>query len=78
MAAPTNRFILKFNTNTGRVARVSIPRADMTKTAAEVDASMRALAANGRLLINGKSLTTPSGAKTVTTERREIALPVAD
>jgi len=48
---PSNRAILKFNVAGGGVAQLSIPRANMAKTAASAEASMNALIANGAVVV---------------------------
>jgi hypothetical protein len=69
----TNRFVLKFNSNIGRVVRISIPRACTEKIAANAQASMEAIIENGAVAQYNRG--TPTSIKTaqlVTTERRTV------
>lgn len=71
-ATVTNRFILKFATNLGGVARISIPRADATKSASDMEDSMQALVDSG-IMVTGQGLPVMvNGASLVTTTRTPI------
>jgi hypothetical protein len=72
MAEPTNRFVLKFNTSTGRVARIAIPRARMDKNATAVEETMQRIISNGSVLSTNGSPQSINGAKVITTERRRL------
>ena len=72
---PRNNVILTFDSHTGDIARLNIPRADMTLTTARAQAAMQAL-------IDGGVVLTPSGrpveirtAKLVTTTRAPLVTP---
>jgi hypothetical protein len=73
MATVTNRFVLRFNSNIGRTVRISIPRANLNKPAADAQASMQAIIANGAVVTanNGIPVSIKS-AETVSTARREV------
>jgi len=73
MDTPTQRFVLKFNTSLGRIGRINIPRACRNKTAAEVEASMNALATNGAVMFSGAGIPlSVNAAKIVETTRRIV------
>jgi hypothetical protein len=74
MAEPTisNRFLLKFNSNIGRVARFSIPRACVDVDAATASAAMDAIIANGAVVTDNGIPSGIYGAKLITTERRTL------
>jgi len=73
MATTTNRFVLNFNSDIGRVIRIGIPRACTDKTAAETQANMEAIIANGIIIASNRG--TPASIKNasrVETTRRPV------
>jgi hypothetical protein len=73
MSKVSNRFVLKFNSNIGKVVQISIPRADMGKTTADAQASMNAIIANGAVVTAKNGVPTGiKGANIVTTSRTSI------
>ncbi|MCL2456125.1 MAG: DUF2922 domain-containing protein [Defluviitaleaceae bacterium] len=58
-----NRFILQFNSNLGKVIRISLPRACTVKNATEAQNSMNAIIANGMVSVSNKG--TPASIKSV-------------
>ena len=72
-AAPTSRFVLKFDSNIGRVVRLSIPRALPSRSAAATTEAMEAIIETGAVLVTNSGIPRGiNGAKVVTTERRTI------
>lgn len=70
MADATNRFVLKFHSDIGKVVRISIPRARTNKTTGSATASMQAIIANGAVAVAGRGIPAAiKGAKLITTER---------
>jgi hypothetical protein len=70
---PTKRFLLKFTTSLGRVARFSVPRACPDKNSAEVRDAMTTLMNNPAVIFEGRG--TPIdvyGAQLIKTERNVI------
>ena len=65
----TNRAILTFYTNAGQVVRLSIPRADMDKTAIAARASMEAMLATEAVITGNGIPRTVRGAELVQTVR---------
>lgn len=66
----TNRFVLKFTTHLGRIARLSVPRANAAKDATTLRASMEALAELGIVEVPNKGRATiVSGANLISIER---------
>ena len=65
----TNRAILTFYSNAGRVVRLSIPRADLGKTAEAARASMEAMLATEAIITGNGIPRTVRGAELVQTER---------
>ncbi|MCL1842862.1 MAG: DUF2922 family protein [Defluviitaleaceae bacterium] len=66
----THRFVIKFNSNLGKVLRIGIPRARMDKTASEIEESMTALIDNGMIVSANRGVAASiNGAKTITTTR---------
>ncbi|MCL1862884.1 MAG: DUF2922 domain-containing protein [Defluviitaleaceae bacterium] len=72
MANVSHRFVLLFYSDIGKSLRISIPRARMDKNAAEVQASMDAIIANGAVMSSRGELASVQSAKTVSTERRTV------
>jgi len=64
-----NNTVLVFNSNLGETVRLSIPRADMTLTAARVQATMEAMIAGGIIITGGGIPTSIRSAELVTTQR---------
>ena len=64
--------ILIFNSNFGDKVRLSIPRADMTLTAAQAQATMEAMIAGGTVLTSGGVPASIRGAELVTTKRTNL------
>ena len=65
----TNRAILTFYTNAGSIVRLSIPRADLSKTAAAARASMEAMIDTEAVITSNGVPRTVRGAELVQTER---------
>jgi uncharacterized protein YccT (UPF0319 family) len=73
MSEPTNRFVLKFNSDIGRIVRLSIPRARTNKDATQTAASMQALIDGGVVATaNRGNPASINGAKIVSTTRRTV------
>jgi hypothetical protein len=73
MANANKRFILNFNSSTGKVLSISIPRACITKGAASVQASVAAIIENGTVLTAAAGTPTSiKSVKRITTEREQI------
>ena len=68
----THRAILKFNTDTGGIARISIPRADVSKTADNARDSMEAIINTGIVRTSGGDPVSVRGAEILTTTRTNI------
>jgi len=69
-----NRFLLQFNSNLGQAIRISIPRASMTKSAADVQTSMNAIIANGMVSVSNKGTpTTIKSAERISSVRETLA-----
>jgi len=68
-----NNAILIFNSNLGEKVRLSIPRADMTLTAARTQATMEAMIASGIIVTSAGTPTSISGAELVQTQRTDLA-----
>lgn len=68
----TNRFVLNFNSGTGRTVRIGIPRAYTEKTPANVESTMNEMISGGIIATRNGSPETISGADLVTIERRVI------
>ena len=67
------RFVLKFNSDIGRVVRLSIPRACVDKTAAEVETYMDAIIDAGVVSVTERGIPESiKSAKRVRTEREVI------
>ncbi|MCL2405152.1 MAG: DUF2922 domain-containing protein [Defluviitaleaceae bacterium] len=64
-----NNAILTFNSNIGKVVRLSIPRADMTLTSARAQTAMDEMIAGGIIITSGGTPTSIRGAELVTTTR---------
>ena len=70
MANITNRFVLKFNSNLGKVLRISIPRACRNKTNDAIQVYMDSIIENGIVSITDKGTPTSiKAAQIVETER---------
>jgi len=73
MANSTSRFVIKFNSNIGRVLRLSIPRADMTMPAAAVQAAMEAIRNTDVVIVaNSGTPVTINSAQRITTTRNTL------
>jgi hypothetical protein len=68
------QFVLQFITASGRVARVTIPRARTGKTSAEVQASMQALINSNAMMLSASLPTGIKSAQLVETDARIIAV----
>jgi len=68
----SNRAVLTFNSDTGNIARISIPRADVTKTAAAARASMQDIISTGAVNTSNGMPVSVHGAEIVTTQRTNI------
>ncbi|MDR0272168.1 MAG: DUF2922 domain-containing protein [Clostridiales bacterium] len=69
----SSRFVLTFNSNLGKIVRLSIPRANESKTTVNAETAMNAIIANGTVVKAGKGFPVSiDGAKVVTTERKAI------
>lgn len=70
----TQRFVLRFTTDIGRILRLSIPRARAAKPPAEVESTMQAMLANGILAVTERGMASDIyGAELVTTVTNRIA-----
>jgi hypothetical protein len=71
MTTTTNSFVLKFNSNIGRVIQITIPRALTNKSPATTEASMQAIIANGAVSVANRGVPASIyAANVITTERR--------
>ncbi|MCL1845347.1 MAG: DUF2922 domain-containing protein [Defluviitaleaceae bacterium] len=70
----THRFVLRFSTDSGRILRISIPRACLDKSAAEAEETMDAMLVNSGVLASTTRGTASGvyGAERVTTVSRPI------
>ena len=69
---PSNRAILYFNSMDGGIARLSIPRANMDKTAQSAETSMNAIIANGAVRTSGGVPQSIRSAELLSTVRQPI------
>ena len=67
-----NNAVLSFETNLGKILRLTIPRADMTLTAPRAEATMEAMIDNGIIMTNNGRPTAIHGAKLVSTTRTPL------
>lgn len=73
MAKISKRFVLKFNSSIGKVARFTIPRANISKAVDDVEAAMQAIIETGAVYVaNRGELRSINGAKTIHTVREVI------
>ena len=70
--ATSNRAILKFYSDTSEIARLSIPRANMNKTAADARTSMERIIASGVVATSNGMPIAVHGAELVSTQRTSI------
>ena len=70
--AASHRFSLKFSSNAGSVIRFSIPRADTSKSSADVRTSMEALISGGAIATANGNPEEVHGAALITTERETL------
>ena len=68
----SNRAILTFRSDTAQVARLSIPRANLAKTADDAKASMEAIISTGIVTTSQGSPLFVKGAELVSTQRTSI------
>ena len=68
----SNRAVLTFNSDTGNIARISIPRADVTKTAAAARTSMENIISTGAVSTGNGMPISVHGAEIVSTQRTNI------
>ena len=73
MSQPNNRFILKFNSDIGRIVRLSIPRARMDKNATDTTTAMERLLRDDVISMANRGIPASiNSAKVVSTERRTV------
>jgi len=68
----SNRVVLTFNSNQGEIARLTIPRARMDKTADEARATMEAIISGGAVITGNGRPVSVHGARIITTQRNQI------
>ena len=68
----SNRMLLTFDSDTGKVVSLSIPRADMNKTAATATTSMQGIIDTGIVVASGSRPTSIMGAELISTQRTNI------
>ena len=68
----SNRAVISFLTEEGKVVRFSIPRARLTKTAIEAQESMARILDSGALCDNNGRPESAHGAKLISTTRTQI------
>ena len=68
----SNRAVLTFDSDTGEIARISIPRADVTKTAADARTSMENIISTGVVSTGNGMPVSVHGAEIVSTQRTNI------
>ncbi|MCL2357669.1 MAG: DUF2922 domain-containing protein [Defluviitaleaceae bacterium] len=73
MATSTHRFVLRFNTDSGRILRFSVPHARTDKIAADARLRMDAMASSGILLSQNGIAENAYSAKVITTAQRTVA-----
>ena len=64
-----NNVVLYFRSDINSVLRLNIPRADMTLTSAQAQATMEAMIASGTIFANGGFPDSIQGAQLVSTQR---------
>ena len=70
--AVSNRAVLTFYSNLGEVVQISVPRARLDNTAAEAQAAMEAIIANGAVMTTSGVPATVRGAEILSTSRTPL------
>ena len=68
----SNRVVLTFNSDTSEIARISIPRAGLTKTAADARASMEDIISTGIVSTSNGMPSSVHGAEIISTQRTNL------
>ena len=67
-----NNVVLSFNSNFGKIVRLTIPRADMTLTAARAEATMNNMINDGIVMTSSGIPTSIHGAELLSTTRSPL------
>jgi len=72
MASPQLHYVLKFQTNLGKVSTIKIPRANDNKTVSAINLTMAAIIGNSAVSFGGAIPTATESVHLVEIARREV------